>query len=305
MGVDISHIIRNDFYEVNDLDKSKVYVQEIIEKLKKELLINAPEDDYFNLTQDTEYGDYETSFRLPVYDVDFNLQNGFWRIESYFHYCRIVMHHGKYFYLRRLTFDLARALGKNEAWYAEENYTWNSNGCEYAETTFEQWMDYVHRNFKKDIPEYDEKAILAHGDNYNWDIESVYHDSFKECNELFDSLQKKLVGYRLLGLLPIGFGYLRCEKNGGLYLINEDTLEPMFKEPIDGILHSLNGPEFVVMKGDLRAVFDAFGKQLTDFVKGDFNWRWATAKSRPWIETNKVEIYNEEAGIAIVPEYKS
>ena len=35
MGVDISHIIRNDYYEVNDLDKSKVYAQEIIEKLKK------------------------------------------------------------------------------------------------------------------------------------------------------------------------------------------------------------------------------------------------------------------------------
>ena len=286
MGVDISHIIRHDFNEVEDNKKAWAFVRDTVALIKKQLFINVS-DDYFDIQHRSDEDDSEIEFKLPVYDMDFYLHNGFWQMESYFHYCQLIMH-----------------LGQNEAWYAEEFYTWNGGACEYAETTFDQWMKSVHLKYGNNIQEFNPVAIMAYED-YNWEYEPVYHDSFKECNELFDSLQKKLKGYRLLGLHTFGNGYLRCEKNGGLYLINEDTLEPMFKEPIDGILHSLNGPEFVVMKGDLRAVFDAFGKQLTDFVKGDFHWRWATAKARPWIETNKVEIYNEEAGIAIVPEYKS
>ena len=303
MGVDISHIIRHDFNEVEDNKKAWAFVRDTVALLKKQLFINVS-DDYFDIQHRSDEDDYEIEFRLPVYDVDFNLHNGFWQIESYFHYCQLIMHHNGHFGLRRRTYDIARALGQNEAWYAEEYFTWNGDGCEYAVTTFDQWMNSVHLNYGKNIQEFDPAAIMAHED-YNWKFEPIYHDSFKECNELFDSLQKKLKGYRLLGLHTFGVGYLRCEKDGGLFLINEDTLEPLFKEPIDGILYSLNGPEFVVMKGDLRAVFDAYGKQLTDYVKGDFYWRWATAKARPWIEMNKVEIYNDVAGIAFVPEYKS
>ncbi len=36
----------------------------------------------------------------------------------------------KCFWLRRLTFDIARALGQNEAWYAEEYYTWNGGNID-------------------------------------------------------------------------------------------------------------------------------------------------------------------------------
>lgn len=59
-------------------------------------------------------------------------------MESFYHYCQIVMHDGDYFGLRRKTFDIARALGQKEAWYAEEYYTWNGGNIENPEIPFEE-----------------------------------------------------------------------------------------------------------------------------------------------------------------------
>ena len=70
--------------------------------------------------------------------MELSLHNGFWKMESFYHYCQIVMHDGDYFGLRRKTFDIARALGQKEAWYAEEYYTWNGGNIENPEIPFEE-----------------------------------------------------------------------------------------------------------------------------------------------------------------------
>lgn len=297
MGVDISHIIRHGFREVENKETSKKFVEKTIAALKKNLLIQNV-DDSFEYRYDSESN--ETTFTLPIYNVEFTLHNGFWQIESFFHYCQIVMHDGDYFWLRRLTFDIARALGQDEAWYAEEFYTWNRDGCEIPETTFEQWMESSLKMYGKPIPEFDQAAIIAQGDAYFHDYKPIYHDRFKECKELYDNIQAKIGGYKLLGLNRIGNDYLRCERGGQLFLINEKTLRPMFDEPIEGMLQSLNGPEFIIRKDGLSAVFDMDGKQLTDFVEGVFEWKWAPCnhlKSDP----HRRIIYNEEAGIKLSP----
>lgn len=95
MGVDISHIIRHDFRDVKNRVASMEFVKETIEKLKKNLNINEV-DDEFELRE--VFG--TISFKLPIYDVEIELHNGFWNIESYCHYCQIVMHHGDYFWPR-------------------------------------------------------------------------------------------------------------------------------------------------------------------------------------------------------------
>ncbi len=118
MGVDISHIIRHDFRNLKDHDASLKYAKDTIETLMKKLHLYGT-DDFFWLEDDDE----SIRFRLPVYDVELSLHNGFWQMESFRHYCQIVMHDGDYFWLRRLTFDIAKTLGQNEAWYAEEYYT--------------------------------------------------------------------------------------------------------------------------------------------------------------------------------------
>lgn len=301
MGVDISHIIRHDFRNVQDKNESLEFTKKTIEQLKNNLCIHSV-DDKFCIYQDEEWGEgqVETKFELPIYDVEFILHNGFWQIESNYHYFQIVMHEGDYFWLRQLTFDIAKALEQNEAWYAEEFYTWNGVGCDKPETTFEQWLEYAVNKYGKSIPEYNQSAIIAQ-DNLSFpDYEPIYHDSFKECKELFDKLQDRLKEYKLLGLDRTGDGYLRCEKDGDLFLIHANTLKPMFNEPIESMLQSLNGPEFIVRKQGLSAVFDKEGQQLTDFVKGDFDWKWAPFN--PLKDKDELRIiFNEEAGIELKP----
>lgn len=297
MGVDISHIIRHDFRQVGDRIASSDFVKKTIERLKKNLFIQDI-DGCFSYEYDEEYN--ETRFRLPVYDLKFTLHNGFWEIDSYFHYCQIVMHEGEYFWLRRLTFDIARALGQDEAWYAAEYYTWNGGYCEEPETTFEQWMKGAVKKYGKSLPEFDQSSILRQGDEFIPDYETIYHDSFRECNELYNKLQSKLGDYRLLGLYRTGKDFLRCKKDDGLFLISEGTLKPLFKEPVEGILHSLNGPEFIVRKDGLSAVFDGDGNRLTGFVKGEFKWKWAPCDPIKDKWRNPKIIYNEDAGIELL-----
>ena len=290
MGVDITHIIRHDFKDVKNRDSAMDFVKETIEKLKKNLHIYGV-DEKFAIVE--EFG--TILFHLPICDVEFELHNGFWDIESYYHYCQIVMHQGDYFWLRRKTFDIARALGQNEAWYAAEYYTWNGGNIEEADVPFEEWIEFVNKEYGP-IPEFSQDAIIKQGDVHIPDYEPVYHDSFKECIEIFEKVQSSLKDYSLLGIEYVGNGFFRCEKDGGLYLINSENLKPMFNEPVEAILQSLNGPEFVVKKNGLSAVFDKNGKQLTDFVPSSFDWKWVESDFY-----SKRIIFNEKAKVELPP----
>ena len=295
MSVDISHIIKHDFHEVGNEQATEEFVKKTMRQLKENLLIQAADDLW-----EYNYDEDETTFKLPVYDVEFTLHNVFWQIESYYHYCQIVMHHGGYFWLRRMTFDIARALNQEEAWYAEEFYTWNGGCCSVPTVSFKEWLENAEEAYGKPIPEFDQMSILAQG---NVDIpkyEPIYHDSFKECKEKYEQLQLELSDYKLLGLSHVGNGFLRCEKNGLVFLINEETFKKMAVEPFESMLCNLNGPEFILRKNGLSAVFDEEGNQLTDYVKGTFNWTpWNPSKDCD--DYNKRIIYNEEAGIELPP----
>lgn len=292
MGVNITHIIKHDFRQTHDIQLCLEFAKKTIERLKKELLIQSPYES-FELQYDEALN--EIRFELPIYDIEFSLHGGFWQVESFFHYCQLVMHQGNYFWLRCLTYDIARTLGEEEAWYATEYYTWNGGKCETIESTFEEWYEQAVKDYGKSIPEFDQSAIIAQDDLYP-DYEPIYHDSFKECKTHFNRLQSQIVGYKLLGIHRIGKKFVRCEKDGHLFLLNEHTQLPLFTEPIDNVLSLLNGPEFVIVKNGLSAVFNAYGKQLTDFVKGRFEWKWA-----PYTPLSAHEriIYNKEANIQL------
>ena len=211
------------------------------------------------------------------------------------------MHDGDYFGLRRKTYDIAKALGQNEAWYAEEYYTWNGGNIEDPDVPLEDWIEFVHQKHGP-ISEFDPKAIMQQGDVPIPDYEPVYHDSFKECNDTFNEVQSKLKGYTLLGLEYIGNDYYRCENEAGLYLIHSETFKPMFNEPIETMLQNLNGPEFVIKKNGLSAVFDMDGKQLTDFEPGVFYWKWTEIGENGFDPNHsKRTIFNEKAKIKLPP----
>ena len=292
MGVDITHVIRHEFRDVKNRAASVEFVMKTIERLKKNLHLYGLDDEFELRLDDPDFG---LIFRIPVYDMQFRLHNGFWEIDSFYHYCQIVMHDGDYFWLRRRTFDVARALGQNEAWYACEYYTWNGGNIDGIYVPFEEWIEYTQQTYGP-IPEFSQDEIMKQGDVYFPDHEPVYHDSFKECFDTFNEVQRKLPDYELLGISYIGNKYYRCKKSGGLYLIHSESLQPMFSEPIEVLDCPLNGPEIVIKKGGLSAVFDMDGQQLTDFVPGRFDWKWG----KDVVNSMRV-IYNEEAKIELPP----
>ena len=207
--------------EVHDLGASMEFIKETIRLLKDKLYIRVP-DDAFPIWHDNE--DNETNFRVSVYDVEFVLHNGYWQIESYYPYRKLVMYIGDYFHLCRMTFDMARALGQDEAWYAAEYYTWNGGVCEKAESTFEQWYEQAEKDYGKPIPEFNQQAIMTRRDGPVTDYEDIYHDSFEDCRTCFDRLQSRLPDYTLLGLYWTKDNHVRCKKDNCLYLIDEHTL---------------------------------------------------------------------------------
>lgn len=284
MGVDISHIIRHDFMQVEDKIVSKAFVLETIDRLKQNLFIHDDQNFFFYYDEESN----EFTFKLPIYDVRFYLHNGFWQIESYYHYCQLVMHKNG-FWLRQLTYDIARALGQNEAWYATEYFTWDGCGCDIPEVTFEQWMENCMKKYGNPIPEFNQASIMAQGDVHIPDYEPIYHDSFRECKVEFDFLQSKLDNYRLLGILRFGNRYLRCAQDEGFNLIDATTLKPLFDKPVDGAFDLVGAYEFTIKKNGLSALFDMDGHQLTDFVKGKFDYKYDDYETKI--------IFNEEAGI--------
>lgn len=286
MGIDISHIIKHDFLDIDNHDEAMRFVTQTMSHLSKTLHIPFESEDKWDLRYDKDIA--EISFRLPIYEVEFFLHKGFWQIESYYHYCHIVMHHGTYFWLRALTFDLAMALGQKEAWYAEEYYTWNGV-LDAPGISFDEWIEECKKSYGNEIPDFVRDEIMAQGNDPIPRYESIYHDSFKEC---FDELQqlRQVVGNRgkILGLYRIS-RFIRCEVDGGINLFDLTHNCFVFESPVEDILCPFNGPEFLVLKGNKSALFNAEGKQMSYFVLGQWKWTWSNG------HTAKRRLFNEEA----------
>lgn len=236
MGIDVSHIIRHNFRNIKDRTATNEFVLHTIEQLKEKLCLCEADDDfeYYNSEEYNEYG-----FKVPYYDVDFCLHVGCWRVESYHDYYQLFMHKDDIFPIRRTIYDLARALGQSEAWHASEQYTWNGNGLEETEHSFERWLCIAKQRLIekeksrygiREIPEFPTEEILSiAGNGMNYDYVNVYHDKFKDCDDLFKIYQAQLTDMRLLGLTTDAKGNLRCEKGGVILLVNERDLSNKYR----------------------------------------------------------------------------
>ena len=214
MGVDVTHIVRHNFKEYNDMQACKKFVINTAYKLKTQLHdevcvrrndVNWKEIDELGweptLTHgpDEKYPDMpkEFSIRLNRYDVELILRNGFWQIESYFHYSQFFSLYKGHFYLRDMISDIARVLGEKEMWHAEEYYTWNG-GCEMEYVSFEDWLEYA-KSTEQGITEFDEAYWLAHPNE--WPMPPIFHDDLSGLNERFALLQSQWPEFQLIGLL--------------------------------------------------------------------------------------------------------
>lgn len=141
MGRDVTHIIRNEFHDITNREAARKYAEKTIAHLKKELYLYGMDAEWEMLDE------YNRVFMMPLYDLEFTLHDGFWAIESFYHYCQIVMHNGNHFWLRRKIYDIARVLGQEEAWHADERYSWNGGPLDNVDTTctLEEWIDYAKK----------------------------------------------------------------------------------------------------------------------------------------------------------------
>ena len=294
MGVDITHIVRHDFYNIENRDLAIKYVMDTIHLLKSKLALYE-DIESFKFIVDDDYN--EITFRPPLYDVEFTLHKGFWQIESYVHYCQIVMHTGDEFWLREMISDVVRALGKNEMWHADEFYTWNGGTMEDTSSSFDEWISFAKEKYGGEIPEYDYDAVMAQGDVHIPDYEPVYHDSLKECDNKLKVLTNRLdnVGYEPIGLLDMR-GFIRCRRksDGSIHLIDKKTLEPLINGTPDAYYFDFESTIFVVKQFGKYALFDIEDrKQLTPYVSEPFRQEWSN-------EDNTYRIINDEAGVNLI-----
>ena len=282
-----SFIIRHEFVQAwTDKDAARTFVFKTIERLKEYFHLQEP-DEYFKYEED-DYGDLPPSFELLLYHVTLYLYNDFWKVDHCYYYWDIVDKRNGDFWLRRKAFDIARALGEKEAWYASEYFAggdcvddewWNKD------FTLARWLDCCKKHYDGVIPEFDRASFLLRDEEELCeDCEGVYHDDFKD---LFEELKAGFGGYEIVGLTAFGGKYLQCEKDSKRFLVDRETLKPLFDEPIDCVVEYFGGC-FVVKRNGLSALFDANGVQRTDFVKGRFEHQWK--KDKLWFFNRKARV---------------
>lgn len=241
MGVDVTHIIKHDFKDVKNYKAAKKYLLQTLKMLKEKFCIHLDNDDARFEIRDEDVEDL--MFRLPPFACDFYLRDGFWQIESNFHYCKLVWPIDGVYWLHDRIYDIARALGQTEAWHADEFHTWNCDYCEMETIDFDSWLKKTEKKFlrkhHKPIPLFSPETASIEC------YDTVYHDTFIGCNERFNELQSKIKDYRLMGISRIYKNYVPCEKDGYAYLIDADTLTLISNEPIDAICRVYNDIELV------------------------------------------------------------
>lgn len=184
-----SFIIRHEFVQARtDKEAARAFVFKTIERLKEYFHLQEP-DEYFEYEED-DYGDLPPSFELPLYDATFYLYNDFWEVQHGYRFWQIMSRCDGDFWLRRDAFDIARALGEKEAWYASEYFAvaqfmddewWNKD------FTLARWLDDCKKHYDGVIPEFDRESFLLRDEEELCNnCQEVYHDDFKD---LFEELK--------------------------------------------------------------------------------------------------------------------
>lgn len=293
MGVDISFIIPNKMRSkrihkdnVRCLDETIAQVKKYFrgrERFVTSRIVEREDSDSKYVPKD----DFDTiySFCVPYFDAEFELHCGYWDIETYYHYCRYFLYTidntgQKCVILRNVFFDIARILGYDEGWVCDEYHSWN---CGLEENDgFEEWLKYPKDGDKDEsmVHEYDISIAKSYNEIQKLDYKSKYHDTFKECRELFNHYQEVFPAYEIVTISQAG-DYILAAQGDDLYLLNVNTGDRLTDFPIDGCDNTLNCGDFVVYKGKESALFTKEGKQVTPFREGTFTWDWHHKRFQP------------------------
>lgn len=289
MSTCVCHILRHDFYNLDNRDESVAFLERMIERVMECLRIKDKIS-----AQITYYGDdviegdavIEYAFNIPNYDATISMGRGYWVVSQAFSLDLLFCRFDGNYSVRLDIFDIARALGAKEAWHCSEYLSPEDMN---SDETFESWMARMENKFGV-IPEFDESAI----DEFNQFDQSHYyariiHDSFRECNIQLHELKERFAGFQVLNLCRIVGRYIKLHTDAGCYLADESTGEFLLDYPVDDVLENLNGAGMIIQKDNLSAFFNSEGRQMSEFVPG--KWRWG------WENVYRV-VYNDEENLS-------
>ena len=294
MGVDVHILVRHDFYELDDYEKSEQFVKSTIDIIRQELYINE-DYEYFAL-----YGYYDKAekwsqieFTIPLFDITINLRKGYWDIWSGCHYCQVTNKINGRLHITDDAFDIARALGQNEVWYCDEFIV-----DEFYTDTLNELLTAANERFG--ITEFPYLELMQYEDNSFPEVAQFYHYSFSEINKEFDELCVMCKNSKPTCINRFGSGFIRTVADGKINLINIPLSNPVFDNGF-GNIQKLIGPELICKKGGKVALFNSKAEQLTDFVVGNFEWE--RADYHPLDDFERIYYFNHEAQIKIMATY--
>ena len=173
MSICVEGLIRNDFYDVDNIEAVEAELNRASQIL----------NDYFHLEGEDKFhpegldcGDYQV-YSETHHMYRMFLRKGYWHVGPAYRYHQLFT---PPLFVRKGFYDISKALGKSEAWYCDEFRLDNSGdpNWNYDTQSFEEWLEYIRFTYGP-IKEFPIEEIMSN--NEIWPkVEPVYHDRFKD-----------------------------------------------------------------------------------------------------------------------------
>ena len=292
MSVTANILVRHDFFELDNYEKSEKFVKQAIDHVKHVLSIDEDYDHFHYwgyYDEDNKWSDIQ--FDIPLLDLSVHLKPGYWCIWTRSNYCQVTNKLNGRLHIADDAFDTSRALGQNDAWICDEFVE-----QEFEENTLDEILTAASERWG--ITEYPYTELMKNSDNAFPEPARFYHYDFAEIATEFDELRERCGECTPTIINHISRSFVRVVKNGKINLLDAD-LKPVFERGLDNIF-MIEGREFVCRQGGKIALFGDGAKQLTDFVVGKFDWEWPDSY---YDNLNKICYLNEKAKLKVMATY--
>jgi hypothetical protein len=287
MGVDCSMILRADeLHQLSSHEEKIAYIRALEDRLIKKYGIAKRED---AITYEDFDDENNMRFDFEPYDIiSLNMYDGFWEIESGYHYSQYFSDDGRSTGVRRLFFDIARDLGCNDGYVCSEHCTWNGEDME--SLNLQEWLEHMRARFGE-IKEYN--PTIEYG-NYDDRFPEVFHDDFAECKQELRELEEVVekLGFSANGLDTICGQFLIVSKEGRSYVLDRATNELLIPDAVD-FYQDLNCCGFEIESNGKRFLFSSEGHKIFETDKGHFCWEWYSSSDPRFMS---VRLFNRESG---------
>lgn len=172
MSVCVEGLIRNNFYDMDNIKTIEAELNRVSQCLNEYFHLEG-EDIYYPYGLDCEdYRVYSDNHHMSC----LYLRKGYWHISPAYRYHQLFT---PPLFVRKGFYDIAKALGKDEAWYCDEFHLDNCGDerWDYDTQSFDEWLTFISAKYGA-IKEYPIEEIQSFKGMW-FPAKPVYHDSFR------------------------------------------------------------------------------------------------------------------------------